>query len=147
MNQGGRVDHLDNGAEDVVVGRDAAAGFRGQQQQDRTEAFAAVVADVVEDFGNAAVAAVQALHQDAFHLVEIPGDGAWRSFGAGAIRVPAGITCFIADLSAVVVRGSWSVVRCKNNGPRTTNNEEPFSLKFQSQLNLTMQGNSVNQGV
>ena len=75
VDQRGRVDHLDDGAEDVMGRRSLAAGAGGQQQQDGPQPFAAVVPDVIDDGLDLGIAALQCLRQDALDFFQVRRDG------------------------------------------------------------------------
>ena len=74
VDQRGRVDHLDDGAEDGMGGHDLAAGAGGKQEQHGAKTFAAIMADMVDDAGHGGEAALDRPRQHALHLFEIGGD-------------------------------------------------------------------------
>ena len=91
VNQRGRVDHLDDGAENVMGRLDPAAGPGRQQQQHRPQPFAAIVVDVLDDLGDAGMLVLQNASQDALDLFQVGRDRTVRvqTLGRPAAERPA----------------------------------------------------------
>src|SRR5690606_30727367 len=72
--EGRRVNHLDDGGEDLVVVFDFTRSAGGEEDEHRPQAFAAVAADVAQDIGDVWVPACEFAGVDFFDVAEFVAD-------------------------------------------------------------------------
>ena len=75
VDEGGRVDHLDDGGQDGVGTCEVSAGAAGQEHEGRSETFAVEVGAMLDELLNERVSAMELVGEDLFGLVELGGDG------------------------------------------------------------------------
>ena len=85
VNQGGRVNQLQHGAQGVMPRIDLARGSSRQEQQGRTQALTSETTHVIDQGSNARIAAPDGLGQDSLDLRQVLHDGAvhfnlWRRY-------------------------------------------------------------------
>src|ERR1043166_7166473 len=75
VDQCGRVNHLDDGGEQVMRRRDLAASESREQEQRRSETLALVMGDVTEELIDARARGIEGAAKDAFNFFQIVGNG------------------------------------------------------------------------